>query len=176
MILEIIIISILGTLFHFTYDFSKHNKIVALFSAVNESTWEHIKISLSAVFICSIVDGFIYGSNPNYFIAKFISLLIVIVLMPLIFYTYTNITKKPVLFVDITSFYIVIVCSQLMFNYILNLNSLSYLYSYIGTIGVFIIFGFYMVLTLFPIKNYLFKDPITNKYGIKGHSETFKKD
>ena len=32
------------------------------------------------------------------------------------------------------------------------------------------VFGFYMVLTLLPIKNFLFKDPITNKYGIKGHS------
>ena len=27
-----------------------------------------------------------------------------------------------------------------------------------------------MVLTLLPIKNFLFKDPITNKYGIKGRA------
>lgn len=174
MILEIIIISIIGTLLHFTYDFSKHNKIVGLFSAVNESTWEHIKMSLSAVFMCSIVDGFILGDNPNYFLAKFVSLLIVILLMPLIFYGYTAITKKPILFIDIISFYVVIICSQLIFNHILNIN-VTYTFRYIGVIGTFMIFGLYMILTLLPIKNFIFKDPITNKYGIKGHSEVFKK-
>ena len=32
-------ISLIGTLSHFTYDISNHNKIIGLFSAVNESTW-----------------------------------------------------------------------------------------------------------------------------------------
>ncbi len=30
---------ILGTLLHFTYELSNENSIVAVFSAVNESTW-----------------------------------------------------------------------------------------------------------------------------------------
>ena len=36
-------ISILGVLLHFTYEWSNDNPAVGLFSAVNESTWEHIK-------------------------------------------------------------------------------------------------------------------------------------
>lgn len=39
MIISIIIISLIGTLSHFLYDMSEHNKIVGLFTAVNESTW-----------------------------------------------------------------------------------------------------------------------------------------
>lgn len=175
MIVEIIIISILGTLFHFTYDLSKHNKFVALFSAVNESTWEHIKISLSATFICSLFDGFIFGMNPNYFLAKFVSLLLIIILMPVLFYTYTSITKKPILFIDISSFYIIIISSQMVFYHILNLDKLNYIYSYLGALGVFLVFGFYMVVTLLPLKNFIFKDPITNRYGLKGHSEFISK-
>lgn len=46
-IVSIIIISIFDTLAHFMYDMSNHNKIIGLFSAVNESTWEHIKIALT---------------------------------------------------------------------------------------------------------------------------------
>ena len=38
MLIAIIIISVVGTLLHFTYEFSHHNKIMALFAAVNEST------------------------------------------------------------------------------------------------------------------------------------------
>lgn len=171
MILAIIVISILGTLLHFTYDWSNHNKIVGLFSAVNESTWEHIKMTLTATFIYSIIDGIILGSNPNYFIAKLISLLAIIIIMPSIFYGYTSITKKPIVFIDISSFFITVIISQLLFYKILNMNELSYTLRYIGNIGTFIVFGLYMVLTLLPIKNFIFKDPITKKYGLKGHSD-----
>lgn len=169
MILEIIAISIIGTLLHFAYDFSNHNKIVALFAAVNESTWEHIKLSLGATFIISVVDAVYLGSNPNYFLAKCLSLLVLILLIPIIFYGYTHFTKKPILIVDILSFYVAIICSQLLFYYILDLEKLNFVSTYIGTIGTFVIFGFYMVLTLLPIKSFLFKDPITKKYGIKAH-------
>ena len=37
-------ISILGVLLHFTYEWSNDNPAVGLFSAVNESTWEHLKL------------------------------------------------------------------------------------------------------------------------------------
>lgn len=33
-----IVISIVGTLLHFLYEISGHNKVVAIFAAVNEST------------------------------------------------------------------------------------------------------------------------------------------
>ena len=74
-LLGFLFISIIGTLLHFTYDFSNHNKVVALFSAVNESTWEHIKIAVTPFFIWSLVDGYIYGLNPNYFIGKALGLI-----------------------------------------------------------------------------------------------------
>ena len=44
-----------------------------------------------------------------------------------------------------------------------------FIYSYISCIGIFIIFGGYMIHTLLPAKNFIFKDPITDKYGFKGH-------
>ena len=65
-IIGIIFISIIGTLLHFMYEFSGHNKIVSLFAAVNESTWEHIKIALTPTFIWTLYDGAIYGMNENY--------------------------------------------------------------------------------------------------------------
>lgn len=55
MLLSIIIISIVGTISHFLYDISNHNKIVGLFTAVNESIWEHIKIALTpATLSCGV--------------------------------------------------------------------------------------------------------------------------
>lgn len=165
MIISIIVISVIGTVSHFSYDISKQNKIVGLFGAVNESTWEHIKIALTATILWSVVDGYFYGVNSNYFLAKLVSLITIIILMPVLYYGYKYLFKKDNFIVNILIFYIVIICSQYLFFYIINIDSVSYLLQYISCIGIFIVFGFYMVLTLMPIKNFLFKDPVTKKYG-----------
>lgn len=171
--ISIIVISLLGTLFHFLYDISNHNKYVGLLAAVNESTWEHIKIALSPTLLWSLYDGYLYGSNANYFFAKVVSLLLIVIVIPLIFYSYKTITKKPVLLIDISSFYMAIIISQMSFKYIIRLNEITYLYQYIFFIAFFVFFGFYMIVTLLPLKNFIFKDPISNKYGFEGHTETF---
>ena len=170
LIISILIISIVGTLGHFLYDLTNHNKFIGIFAAVNESTWEHIKIALTPSLLWGIVDGFLYGTNPNYFFAKVLSLITIIILMPLLFYGHRLISKKDSLVFDIIIFYIVIICSQLVFNYIINMSSINFIIHYISCIVLFIIFGFYMIFTLFPLKNFIFKDPITNKYGYKAHS------
>lgn len=169
MVLEIIMTCIVGSLLHFTYDWSNHNKIVGLFSAVNESTWEHIKIGVSAIFLSSLVDGLYLGIYPNYFIAKSISIILFIIIIPLIFYTYTAITKKSIVIFDILYFLISLSFSIFVFYKILFLDPFLYIIRYLGTVSLFLIFGLYMILTIMPIKNFLFKDPITNNYGVKGH-------
>ena len=169
MLIAIIIISVVGTLFHFLYELSHHNKIMALFAAVNESTWEHIKIALTPTILYSLYDGFCYGTNPNYFFAKVLSLLTIIVVIPLIFYSYTGIIKRHVLIIYILSFYIAIALSQFLFYTILKMPALPFTINYLGAVGTFIVFGIYMTATLFPVKNFLFKDPLTKEYGIKAH-------
>ena len=67
-IITVIVCIILGILLHFTYELSGENMIVGLFSAVNESTWEHIKICMTPTFLWSLYDGYVYGLNANYFI------------------------------------------------------------------------------------------------------------
>ena len=167
----IIFISILGTFLHFFYEISNHNKFVAIFAAVNESTWEHIKICMTPVLLWSLYDGYVYGLNPNYFIGKSLSILTIILLIPILFYSYTFFTKKSILIVDIICFYIVVICQELVFNYFININSLPFIYSYLSVILLSIEFGSYMILTYQPLKNFIFKDPISNKYGLSGHTE-----
>lgn len=43
-IIGVLVTSVLGTLFHFTYDWSGQNFLVGLFTPVSESTWEHMKL------------------------------------------------------------------------------------------------------------------------------------
>ena len=174
-IISVVVISVIGTLSHFLYDISKHNKVIGIFTAVNESVWEHIKIALTPTFLWGLVDGYVYGLNPNYFLAKFLSVLSIIILMPLLFYSYRIFLKKEILVVDIISFYIEIIVSQLIFHYIVELEPLNFIYNYIGCALLFILFGGYMIHTLMPAKSFLFKDPISNKYGFRGHTHEEEK-
>ena len=167
--ISIIIISLFGTLLHFLYNILNHNKIVGLFSAVNESTWEHIKIALTPTFFWGLIDGYKFGLYPNYFPAKLCSLLTITVVIPLIYYSYKVITKKDITIINISSFYIAIILGQFTFYYIIKLNSFAFIYQYISCVGLFIFFGCYLLLTLLPLELFIFKDPQTNKYGFKGH-------
>lgn len=174
LIISIIIISIIGTLSHFIYELSNHNKYIGLFVAVNESVWEHIKIALTPTLLWSLVDGLVYGTNPNYLFAKAISLIVLIILIPLFYYIHKYISKKDSLVFDIIIFYISIICSQLSFYHLLQIYPVNFIICYLSFISIFIIFGCYMIFTLLPIKNDIFKDPLTNKYGYKGHSHEEK--
>ena len=80
-IFSIIFILFLGVILHFTYKLSNYNVILSIFSSVNESTWEHIKIALTPTLLWGLVDGFLYGQKANYFLAKTTSLITIIILI-----------------------------------------------------------------------------------------------
>ena len=164
-IIGIILICVVGTLLHFVYEWSHHNKITAIFAAVNESTWEHIKICMTPTILWSLL----YINKPNYIIAIALSLLTIIVLIPILFYSYTAFTKKAILVIDVICFYVTVITSQLIFNYLINMDKLPSIYNYLS-IGLLIIeLLCYFTFTYYPLKNFIFKDPITSKYGIEGH-------
>ena len=48
--------SILGTFLHFLFELSGRSVIAAIFSAVNESIWEHMKL----IYYPMLTNGFIY--------------------------------------------------------------------------------------------------------------------
>ena len=173
--ISIIVIFFLGSLAHFIYDLSHQNKILGLFTAVNESTWEHVKIAITPTLIWSFIDGYIYGANPNYFTAKLASLLILTFFIPLVFYSYTRITKKPILPIDVTTFLVAIILAQFVFITIINQPAVPYWATYLSITGCFIFFGAYMTLTLMPIKEIPFRDPVTGQYGFRAHRNLLKK-
>lgn len=50
-----IFILISGVILHFTYEWSNNNQLIGTFSAINESTWEHLKLLFFPMFITTIL-------------------------------------------------------------------------------------------------------------------------
>lgn len=72
-----IFISVLGVLLHFTYEWSGDNAVVGFFSAVNESTWEHLKLLFFPMLFLTILEVFFRGSllPSNYLSARVLGIL-----------------------------------------------------------------------------------------------------
>ena len=45
-----------GTLLHFVYEWTGGNRVIAVFSAVNESTWEHMKLLFFPALLFTMVQ------------------------------------------------------------------------------------------------------------------------
>ncbi len=171
-LLEGLAISILGSILHFTYVWSGRNKLMAVFAAVNESTWEHIKLALSGIFLCTLVDVWWLGDNPNYWFAKSMSFLAPVITIPVLFYGYRAILKvKSCLPIDIAIFFVASFVSSAVFVRMLNLRPLGEVGEIVSIVISVVVLAMYLSLTRFPMHNFLFRDPITGKYGYEGRRE-----
>lgn len=109
-IFSIIFTSILGTILHFTYNWSNKNLFIASFSAINESVWEHLKLIFFPMLITTIIGYFYIGkSTLNFICAKTLGIIISLLFVVSFFYTYTGIIGTHLPIIDISSFFITII-------------------------------------------------------------------
>ena len=168
LIFEIVItifIMILGTLLHFTYEWSNNNVLVGTFSAINESTWEHLKLIFFPMLI-TLVIGYIYiGKNiPNYLCAKVIGIIVAILFTIIFFYTYTGIIGTNFAIIDISSFFIAVALGQYVAYQ--KMQSKTSCNNLIAIIILFVLYLCFLIFTFSPPHIALFRDPITGMFGI----------
>ena len=167
-ILGIIFTVALGVPLHFAYEWSNYNSIVAFFSPVNESTWEHLKLLVFPMLIYSIFEYIKIGSRfDNYIIAKAIGIIVGMLSIIVLFYTYTGIIGTNYLICDILIFVIsVIIAFWTNYRVLENKSFRGSIFQPIGVILIMLIIIAFMWFSFFPPKIALFKDPITMTYGI----------
>ena len=160
---------IIGSLLHFTYEWSGENNIVAIFSAVNESTWEHLKLSFFPMFLFGLVEAlFIYKDANNYIEAKMIALFSSILLITSIFYTYTGILGTHFAIIDILVFYTSVLLSEFIaYKIMTNKKESTILSKTLSGIIILFLLICFLTFTFKTPKVQLFEDPISKEYGIQ---------
>lgn len=98
--------SLSGTLLHFLYDWLGKPIWIAPFSGVNESTWEHMKLLFWPMLIFAIVQSFFFKDYKGFWCIKFSGILLGLLLIPVIFYTYNGAISKSPDWVNIAIFFI----------------------------------------------------------------------
>lgn len=159
---------ILGTVLHFLYNWTKQNVIIAPFSAVNESTWEHMKILFWPMFIFSFFEYLTFCKDyENFWFVKLTGIVVGLILIPAIFYTYIGVTGKSSGVFNILIFFIAAGTAYYIETQLFQREAFIYNLPGIPFILLCILALLFVAFTFFPPEIPLFQDPIKGTYGIK---------
>lgn len=159
----------LGTALHYVYDWSGGNPAAAAFSAVNESTWEHMKLLFVPVFLFSVVQLCVLGREyPHFLWARAVSTLAGLALIPVLFYTYTGVLGFHVTWVDIAIFFLADGGLFLLDGWLLRRGRRGAMWRQVaGLAALWGLMFLFVWCTFRPPHIALWRDPETGRYGVE---------
>ena len=154
-----------GTLLHFLYDWTNQNPFVALFSGVNESTWEHMKLLYFPLFVFALVQSRFFKEYKNFWCVKLLGTLAGLLLIPFLFYTFNGVFGKTPDWLNITFFFVSAAATFLLEWRLFKKNTLHCsrpwpCFAIICLVGIL-----FVIFTFVPPEIPLFIDPLTETFG-----------
>ncbi len=160
-------VSLLGTLLHFLYDWTG-STLAALFSGVNESTWEHMKLLFFPMLLFAMIQGFFFSrSYKNFWCIKLKGTALGLVLIPVLFYTLRGFFGPTPDWINIAIFF---VAAGLAFIYEAKqfhkgshpCNAQAWAFT-----ALCLIAAAFWIFTFWPPHIPLFQDPVDGSYGLQ---------
>jgi len=89
-------IVIVGSLLHFTYEWSGKSTFVGYFSAVNETVWEHLKLGYFSLTFFMLIDYWVLrNKTTGYFAAKSLGIVSMNLFIVILNFIWETIIGKP---------------------------------------------------------------------------------
>ena len=150
-----------GTILHFLYDWTGGSIWAAPFSGVNESTWEHMKLLFWPLFLFALVQRLFFRVQEIFWSVKLWGILLGLMLIPVLFYTWNGAFGKSPDWVNIAIFYIS-AGAVFLFEYrafqIVRPSRLAFA-------AICLVGALFIIFTFAPPHVPLFQDPVTGFYG-----------
>lgn len=160
--------AVAGTLLHFLFDWTGGSPVAALFSAVNESIWEHLKLLFYPMAAVALVQYFFWGREcPNFLCIKLLGSLTGILLIPTLYYTYTGILGINADWFNITLFFLTAGFVFWLETKLFQRDFSCPLGSRLSLLLLWLIAVLFTVFTFLPPRIPLFRDPLTGTYGFQ---------
>lgn len=158
---------VLGSLLHFAYAWSGNLLPAALVAAVNESTWEHLKIAFWPGLAWALMRC-MRQAHPTSMVlsASGYGLLAVSLLIVVLFYGYVAVLGHNVLALDISIFLIAIVGGQLVAVRLMRVLEGKRLVTGAGLALLVAQTLAFSACTYWPPHHWLFQDPRNGGFGI----------
>ncbi len=160
--------AVVGTLLHFLFDWTGGNVAVALFSAVNESIWEHLKLLFYPMVAVALIQYFFWGKDiASFWCIKLIGMLIGLILIPVVYYTYTGALGVKADWFNITIFFLVAGIAYWAETKLFQREFPCPINPKPAIALICLTAVAFTVLTFIPPHIPLFQDPITGTYGFR---------
>ncbi len=158
--------SLFGTLLHFLYEWTGGNTFSALFSGVNESTWEHMKLLFFPMFFFALVQSIFFRERGDFWCIKLRGTLLGLALIPVIFYTYNGVIGPSPDFVNIAIFFVAAGIAYFYEARLFNADEKTCKAPYLALAALVLLAVLFMVFTFRTPMLGIFKDPISGGYGV----------
>lgn len=159
----VLTVAILGTILHFLYDWTEGSAVVKPFSAIDESTFQHMKILYFPMTIFGLVQWFFFRKEYKcYFVIKLIGILVGLTLIPVLFYTYNGAFGKSPDWLNITIFMVADLCAFAV-EYILFKKAdgdCKPVWNILALVGIIATGIMFVLLTYLPPNLPLFISPV----------------
>ena len=158
--------AVLGTLLHFLYTWTE-SPILAAFSAVNESTWEHMKLMFVPMFLFAAIQSFFFKEEfCDFWNIKLAGTMLGTALVPIVFYTIGGIFGGTPDWLNVLIFFLSAGAGYALEWRLLERGEgecKTQLFAVATFVAVMLLFA---VFTFAPPNIPIFQDPITRGYGL----------
>lgn len=157
-LIGILVLFVVGSLFHFLYSLTGECFIVGLFVPINESIFEHTKMVVLPIFIWWFIfylfrkkDLFVNA----WFTSAIIAMISAIIAIPMLFYFYSQAFGIESLVIDILILLISLAIGQILgLHYYRHGKGIEYHFAIVLMIVIIILFAFFTINPpAFPIFN-----------------------
>ena len=153
--------AILGTVLHFLYEWTGESGVVKPISAIDESTFQHMKIMYFPMLIFGVIQWcFLRHEKPCFWLVKLVGIMVALTLIPTLFYTYNGAFGRSPDWLNITIFMVSAIggygVEYLLFERKREGNKWSNL-AFLGVVALGVLF---VVFTYLPPDVPLFKSPV----------------
>jgi len=163
-------IGLIGAALHFTFEMSNFSSMeVAYFSAVNESTWEHLKMVFFPGLVFALIQyTYVRDVVNNYIVAKVAGLVIMPLVITIGWYIYAPILGRSYYPADLFLFYLAVLIGQVVGYKLLTRPPLERKYVQAAMVVFVILFVAFSTFTFFPPRIFLFEHLDLKDTGLYG--------
>lgn len=155
-----------GTILHFLYNWLGEAIWAAPFSGVNESTWEHMKLLFWPMFLYAVVQSCFFRDREDFWCVKLRGILLGLILIPVIFYTYNGVVGKSPDWLNIAIFFVSAAIAYIYEARLFDEEKVRCKSPKLALAMLCVIGALFVVFTFSTPELGIFKDPLTGTYGI----------
>ena len=158
--------AVLGTLLHFVYGWTGESKWVGAVAAINESTWEHMKLFFLPAFLFAWIQSqFFVDEYADFWCVKGVGIAVGFLAIPTLFYTLNGVFGKTPDWLNIAMFFVCAGGAFALEGYLLRQGVLGGKCIWVMVLLCILALAF-VVFTYYPPHIPLFQDPLTGGYGV----------